>query len=130
MRLIKHHGVILKYHKRRYGLSSVVQRIEKLLLSSKFLNGVLYKHWLETEEKEKERFRRELREIIRKELLGKEFLRAVARDILGEEIRIDSEILKYLKAKVYQGNLRALLADLQSIREEDEALKRKEKFKR
>jgi hypothetical protein len=130
MKLLKFHGFNLKYHKRRYGISLVVQRIEKLLLSSRFLDGILYKYWLETEERDKERFRKEVRKIIRDGLLGKELLRAVARDILGEQIRLDSHILDYLKRKVYNGDLRALLSDLQSIKEEEAALKRKEKFQR
>ena len=96
------------------GISKVVQRIEQEILFDRF-----YALWVVTSPKGKELARRKLRRIIKEELLGIEFRIALAKDILSEEgIRLDSHLSKYLKNRVYRGNLREMLGDLQSIEED------------
>jgi len=118
MRLVKYQDLKLKYIYKSYGTTKVVEEVIELLSSYPSLEGVFFKKYIELPEVEKERLKSRLRKVIRKEFLGKEFTRAIAKDLLEGEIKIDSEILKYLKRKAYNGNLRLLLTDLQSILED------------
>ncbi len=105
-----------RLHHKRYGLAKVVEEVEQLLLHSKSLEGKFYQAWITLNPVRKERFRKELRRIIQENLLGDEFRKALAKEIITDEgIKVDSPLFKHLKARLYHGDVRRLLSDLQEI---------------
>jgi len=102
--------------RRRYGLQKVVYELEGMILNSRHLDGRFYQLWLGLSEYKKLHFMNDVKLLIRKELLGKEFSKAVASSVIREgEVDVKSPLYRYLKSKVYEGNVRMMLSDLQSI---------------
>ncbi|SRR5258708_20379927 len=109
-----------RYKKKRYGINKIMYELEGLFLNSRHLENRFYQLWLGLSEYRKERFRQEVKQLIRVELLGREFGLAVAKDIIKDgEVDTKSYLYRYLKSRVYEGNLRLMLSDLQSTLERE-----------
>ena len=99
----------------RYGLNKISNSIEQLLLNE----PGLYQPWLEMTSYRRKKLKKSIQQVIRQEFLGVKFRKALANDILGEgTVNTDLHLFTYLKNTIYQGNIRGLLSDLQSIKEE------------
>jgi len=109
-------------------LGKSVKGIENLIVKSRNLPGDFYFKYLSLSEKSRERFRKELEEVLLKELLGEDFYLALAKDViriseveLGRgfvekvEYNIETEVFRYLKRRLYKGNSRELISRLQSV---------------
>ena len=106
------------YKQKRYGLGRSIQEIERLFLNSKHLQGGFYQPWLSLTAYKRHKFLEEIKGILRRELIGKELMTAIALDILEDGvIKTDTKVYRYLKSKVYKGNLRLMLSEMQSILE-------------
>ena len=107
------------YKQKRYGLGRSIQEIERLFLNSKHLQGGFYQPWLSLTAYKRHKFLEEIKGILRRELIGKELMTAIALDILEDGvIKTDTKVYRYLKSKVYKGNLRLMLSEMQSILKE------------
>jgi hypothetical protein len=110
---------------KKYGLDKVIYNLEGLFLNSRYLRDRFYQIWLGLSEYDKTNFMREVKRIIRKELLGQDFYKAIAKDILGEKgIETKTHLYYYLKTRVYGGDAIELLMDLRDVIEEKELPKR------
>ena len=108
--------------RKKFGLSKVSYEVEGLLLNSKALENKLYLAYLSLEEENKRKFRKEVESIVKKYVLGKEFFKAIAEEIIVKreeriEYDLENKVYKYLKKSLYKGNSRDLLIDLQSVLE-------------
>jgi hypothetical protein len=108
--------------KKRFGLAKAVYEIEQLLLHCKYVKEKTYISYLSVSEAGKERYRKRIAEIIKEFAVNKEFLRAIAKDVIhkskdenGKEIysyNLEREVFKYMKKNLYRGDSRKLLGDL------------------
>lgn len=112
--------------KSRYGLGKVVYEIEGLITNSYFAEGKLYEGWLELSTWQRKKFLEQVRKVMKKELLGAKFMKALAEEILEERVggegekyvyvRTEAPLYKYLLKYVYGGRARDMLEELESIR--------------
>ena len=102
----------MKLTQKRYGMSTVLKRIEHEVLF-----GELGYEWMCCTTDDKERVRAKIKRIIRDELLGEEFLIAIAHDMLPDgTVNVHSHIFKYLRNRLYNCNTRVLISDLQQVK--------------
>jgi hypothetical protein len=117
----------IKY-KSGQNLRVVAEKITNLIMESRFLHNKLYLPWLQLDEIDKRGFRRQVRQIIANNLLGEQFLLAIAKDVLEGGVNIENYVFRYIKNRIYRGNVRLLLMDLSSVLEKDRLKKEKQKF--
>lgn len=111
--------------RRRLGIDKVVEEIENVLMG----HPLVYDVWIEISERSRRNLKREFKRMIKRELLGEEFTRALVRDCLNEkgEIVLESEVFKYVKRRVYKGNLREMLGELVAVANESCEKNRRER---
>lgn len=109
----------MKFSRKLYGLDRLAERLEKEIFLSKETPD-LYKVYTSYQPRGRAELLRRIKKIITRELLSKEFRLAIARDILREEgVALETELYKFIKTRLYRGNLRAMLSDLQEELDKD-----------
>ena len=108
--------------KPKYGLEKIVYEIEDLFLNSPYFRGRMYFLWLSLPQRDKDGIKREIKKIIQRELLGEKWVEALAKDIIqvdskgGASVDTSSYVYKYLKAKVFRGDVKKMLIVLNEKR--------------
>lgn len=106
----------MKIVNKRYGLARTAEEIEYYLLHNNIIGRDIYIRWLNISPQKRNGFRSALRRIIKHYILGEEFQLALAKDILNDgNIRVEGYLFKHLKSRLYNGDTRHLLSDLQEI---------------
>jgi len=102
-------------------IDKLIYDIEGLLLNCKWLRNRIYIPYLGLTDRDKLRFKKELINLISKEILGKDFMLALAKDIIKHDkekniiyVDVESNVYKYM-AEIYKGNVRKLVIELRSI---------------
>ncbi len=111
----------LKFKKKRYGVVRAVDRVREVLLTSQHLEGKFYEVWLSLTEYKRKKLLEELRKVVKEEVLGKEFTTALAEEVFYEgEVDVHSPVFKYVKERVFHGDVRELMKELQDVLEKEE----------
>ena len=106
----------------RYGIDRVLYQIEGMFLSQRaYFGGGMYQVWINLSNSQKIKVRERLLRVIRRELLGKDFRRALLEDIVEEsgKIRVESALYRYLRSRLFKGNS---IKMLRYLRDEEEEL--------
>jgi len=106
--------------RRRFGTDKFIYELEGLFLNSKWLRNRFYLPWLGLTEGDKERFMKDVRQLVYKYLLNDEFKKALASDVIkkgenGLTIETETETYKYLKKKIYNYDARKMLMELVEV---------------
>ena len=107
-----------------YGVDKVLDGIEEILLNSKYLHNRFYMSWLGLKSSDRAKVREEIRKVIRRELLGKEWWLALSKDVIKVNdkgdiyVETESEVYKYLKRVLFRYKGREMLIMLRDVREE------------
>jgi hypothetical protein len=97
------------------GIDRATEAIIKCFLDSP---SGMYSGWVRLSPYGKERIRRSIRSILRHQLLGEDFLIALATDTLrNDDIASDSAVFHYIKRRLYKSQTQRLLKDMQAAKE-------------
>lgn len=107
------------------GISKFLYELEGLFLNSKNLETRFYLPWLNLGEFRKQAFMREVARIAWRYMLGKSFRYAVVRTLIkkkGEGIEVDTEspLFVYMKKRMYKGDVRKMIIEMESFAQEVE----------
>lgn len=91
------------YFERERALDKCCWKLTKVIFDSKRKRGDgLYKEWILAGENERMKVRKEMKKVIREEMLEKGLFKAIAKDVMREgEIDIKSEVYRWLRNEMF-----------------------------
>ena len=108
---------MLRMPYKRYGLDKVMEHIVWYFMNGKAFKGKMYGVWISLPYSDRDKIKRHIKVVIRNELMGITFWKALAKDVFREDGSIDvsSHVYQYFKHMVYDDDDRLMLVKLKDV---------------
>ncbi len=113
------------------GIIRVISKIKLLLSNNLNLPWDMRIEWRRLNSKQRERVLNAIRRIIQRDLLGEEFLKTIAQEVLPQEgqVNLEGKVVQYILKRLFHGDTYKFLKVLQQIKVDHNEQEKKKRYR-